>query len=1115
MRPASGADSLFSGSFSLAPNPKTPVSAADPGIDSDIAPVNSVSEIPAAQNSVQSAVPLLASKANGYDFTLTGTGQPSSDTGFALSGSNDLDRYQIDDNGNQRIIAPNQPVSTEPISISAAYGWKGTGEGDTEIYILSGDCRITQGSDQISGPKGVLWLKNRAGAEGTEKEAEIYIEKENQWDPLILDIHSAFLSAKSTDMAWLGGLKTTGSVNLYIASPGAEQLDPEAVFRRAQVMRDKPIQVGTAANIPLTSHLADQLTPKQREEGGKYGMRRIRLLSRYDREVTISSEKDPTDPTKSRWIINGGFTLLIEGIAQDGKQVADVIDISADNAVIWAPNLEELQNNKEQYQPGELDLEIYMEGDIIFREEERIIYAKQMYYDVKNMVGLIRDTEVVMPVPDTAGGWFRINAETITQTSPDSLSAKKAWVSTSMMGEPSYRLQSDDLTGEKRTAPLYNAATGQPLIDAETGKQKTKDDYYMIAENNFVKLGKVPIFYWPWMAMDARDQSLYINRFEIANNSTLGTQVQTRWNLYQLLNCTNRPQGTDWDLDIDYLSNRGLGHGTTFSYQRDSIFGCPSPAIGMFNFYGISDRGKDNLGLGRRDLTYPNSYRYRAVWKHRQMFSMPGCLGDGWTATAQLGTSSDRNYIPQYFEEEWFTQSNPETSIEIKKTEENRSLGMLVDTRLNSFYTNTNWLPKLDHYWLGQPILCGNLVWYEHTQAGYGQFRTTETPYTNQEKELFRYLDWELASNSAGNTSDDALRRSQDVFTFSTRHELDAPFELGAVKMTPYGLGEFACWSAGNEGQGVGRFYGRGGVRANLPVWKVNSDVESRTWYLNGIAHKMNFAVDGYYSKVNQDFSKLTLYEQLDDWQIQSYRRQYSVTTFSNTYSPYRDSIPVRFDERYYAIRQGLLGGNVSSPSTEIANDLTQVRFDWFNRWQTKRGPVGNRHIIDWITFDTGFSLYPQKEQNYNQTIGLTDYDFRWHVGDRFSVLSSGLFDFFNSGQKIIRGGVMTKRPGLSSLYVGVDSLNGPIHNTYLNAAVNYRMSEKWGMSLSNSYDLAEGRNVGQQLGITRIGESFVVSLSTSINQSKDDWGISLNVQPIFLFSGKQFDENVLGLGPM
>ena len=273
--------------------------------------------------------------------------------------------------------------------------------------------------------------------------------------------------------------------------------------------------------------------------------------------------------------------------------------------------------------------------------------------------------------------------------------------------------------------------------------------------------------------------------------------------------------------------------------------------------------------------------------------------------------------------------------------------------------------------------------------------------------------------------------------------------------------------------------------------------------------------MDAYYSAANKHLNDYVLYGQLDDWQVQDFRRQYSVTTFSNTYSPYQDSIPVRFDERYYALRDGRLGGAVTSPSTEIADDLTQIRFDWLNRWQTKRGPIGNRHILDWITLDTGFSLYPKKSQNYDEVIGLVDYDARWHVGDRFSVLSSGLFDFFDQGQKIVRAGVMSKRPGVSSFYLGVDRLSGPIDNTYLNAAINYRMSQKWAASFSNSYDLAERRNVGQSFGISRIGESFIWTLKFNNNQSKKDWGVSLNVLPIFIFDNNKFEEDILGFGQM
>ncbi|MDO5566045.1 MAG: hypothetical protein Q4G59_05265, partial [Planctomycetia bacterium] len=393
------------------------------------------------------------------------------------------------------------------------------------------------------------------------------------------------------------------------------------------------------------------------------------------------------------------------------------------------------------------------------------------------------------------------------------------------------------------------------------------------------------------------------------------------------------------------------------------------------------------------------------------------------------------------------------------------------------------------------------------------QFKTTESPYAAEDKELFRYLDWELASDSESNSpySDKTRTLRSDSFNFSTRHELDVPLEAGPFKVTPYGLGDFSFWGRGSEEKNISRLYGRGGVRLNLPVWNVNTDVDNRTFYLNGLAHKMNFAIDASYSDANKTLDQLVLYDQLDDWQVDDFRRRYSVTTFGGSgYDGFEDSIPLRFDERYYALRHGQLGGAVGSPSSEIADDLTLVRFEWLNRWQTKRGPVGKRHTIDWITFNTGVNFYPKKEQNFDEYVGLVDYDLRWHVGDRFSVLSSGLYDFFNQGQKITRFGVMSKRPSVSSLYVGVDRLYGPIDSTYLNAAINYRMSQKWATTFSTSYDISESENVGQTVKVSRIGESFIFTLSGNINASKNNWGVSVSMIPVFLLDKNKVEEGVL-----
>ena len=102
---------------------------------------------------------------------------------------------------------------------------------------------------------------------------------------------------------------------------------------------------------------------------------------------------------------------------------------------------------------------------------------------------------------------------------------------------------------------------------------------------------------------------------------------------------------------------------------------------------------------------------------------------------------------------------------------------------------------------------------------------------------------------------------------------------------------------------------------------------------------------------------------------------------------------------------------------------------------------------------------------------------------------------------------------GQDTFYLG----NGRFvfYSTYLNFGLTYRTSERWGLGFSNSYDLSEGYNIGQKLTISRIGESFVISLGASRNESKDNWGVSLSIEPVFMFDKDKKEEGLLGLGNM
>jgi lipopolysaccharide assembly outer membrane protein LptD (OstA) len=194
------------------------------------------------------------------------------------------------------------------------------------------------------------------------------------------------------------------------------------------------------------------------------------------------------------------------------------------------------------------------------------------------------------------------------------------------------------------------------------------------------------------------------------------------------------------------------------------------------------------------------------------------------------------------------------------------------------------------------------------------------------------------------------------------------------------------------------------------------------------------------------------------------------------------------------------MGGKVAAGNMEIADDMTLCRFGMTHRWQTKRGPVGHRHIIDWITLSTHFNYYPESEYNFGQSVGLIDYDFLWHVGDRFSLFSSGLYDTFSEGQRITRIGGMWNRPQRGNFSAALDQLDGLIERTYLTLSVGYTMNEKYSMSYTTSYDIKDKwQNVGHVFMFTRTGEAFRFFVGATYSEAREDWSFTFGLEPVFM----------------
>src|SRR5690606_7060279 len=141
----------------------------------------------------------------------------------------------------------------------------------------------------------------------------------------------------------------------------------------------------------------------------------------------------------------------------------------------------------------------------------------------------------------------------------------------------------------------------------------------------------------------------------------------------------------------------------------------------------------------------------------------------------------------------------------------------------------------------------------------------------------------------------------------------------------------------------------------------------------------------------------------------------------------------------------------------------------------------GRERVVDWIVFDVGGTLFPDADNdNFGEEVGQLNYDFRWHIGDRVTLLSDGYADVFDNGLRTFSVGTVIGRPNLGRLHIGYRNIESPFSSDILSGSLSYRMSEKWIVTAGASVDFGDTGNVTEGLALTRIGESALIRVGMS-----------------------------------
>jgi hypothetical protein len=664
------------------------------------------------------------------------------------------------------------------------------------------------------------------------------------------------------------------------------------------------------------------------------------------------------------------------------------------------------------------------------------------------------------------------------QLSPTQVKAVRAEVFASQLpSDPGLKVVVAEATLEERHVPR-RSIFGREVVDRRTGQPLTETQELFDGKDVFFKLEDVPVFYLPFLRGDAQDPLGPLRNISFNYNRIFGFQVQSTFNMYQLIGLDKIP-GTRWDLNVDYLTERGPALGSTFDYAGFNLLDIPNHYVGHVLAYGIHDSGEDILGGGvRGELDNHPEWRGRLFWR-QDVQDLP-C---GFNVQTQLSALSDHNFLEQYFKREFDTEPNQETFIYVKQQINNWAWTGLAEPRIRSWVTESEWLPRADGYLLGQSFF--DLFTYNaHTSLGYAQLKVSDVPPPPEE----------------------VTTRNVSTGRFDLWQELSLPFYLGPVKVVPYAVLDLTYYTEDLAGTDRGRVYGAGGVRASMPLSRLYPGIQSDLFNVNGIYHKIVLSGNYYNAKSDTPYTQLPQLDRIDDDATDQARRDIRpLEPFINSSNGLALATSPLFDPQLYAIRR------LVDFRTDTLDTIEVFQADVYQRWQTKRGYPGQQHVIDWMTLDLSASFFPHANRdNFGENVAFLQYDWTWNIGDRTALVSSGWYDPVDNGARVFSVGAFLGRPDRTSFFLGFRELY-PVNSQAVTASVTYVFSPKYAITASGVYDFGSSKALSNSLSLTRIGSDLQVSLGLTYNAILNTFGVTFEIFPNLLPANKRPSA---GLGP-
>ncbi len=943
------------------------------------------------------------------------------------------------------ILSPNfssparaQVVATsEKLEINAqtATNWS---QGDQITLQLQGPVTIDLDGVQLSANDAVIWLSPEPGALLHEQRAEIALLGDASLQQV--DNH-----VTRSGPQLLVSVIIRGNIRVTAQDRVSRDLSDSPLYKQAADLRQNAATQaagGPAAPAPPI----ETTTPPGPPPPAGTNVAPIRQPGN-DKKGPVSfhaplTEETQTDDGNLAIVLGGGVSV------SQNRDNGDFLELLADKVVLFTDlPFTQVKSNPDLGAIASHIKAAYLEGDVRInfvsataQKPEQRITADETYYDFPTDRAVMTDV-VIHTIDPLSQIPVIIRAQKMHQLSEGEFTGTKVDLSTSQFAAPTYAI---------RTQSAY-------IHQHPNDFGGTDSDF--VGTDDTMRVFGTPIFYFPYVSGTVNQNNFVLRNLAAGSSNRYGTGFNSQWGVFEALG-RPRPDGLDLAADIDYYSQRGPGFGLEGNYTGgllEETTNQPWDFLGDFKANFQADKGKDILGGDRSDVTPPAEDRGRLIWEHEHFFP------DDWQVQIRIGYVSDPTYLEEYYPDEFYDSLPDNASFYVKRQKDTEALTFLAETDTTRFTTNADRqqeqtdiqrLPELTYRRIGDSLDDDTFTFFSDNSAS--RLRFLPSKYSLAQQGFTNGLSPGISSDGFTGIN------TGPVYRGDSRQELDWPVSVGEIKVVPYVMGEVTEYSNSPGGESQSRFYGGVGVRLTTAFWKVDDTFESDFFDLHRVRHVIEPEINLFTSGTTLDNSHLYIFD----------------------------------------------------PNIDAINDISAAQIALHQQWETMRGGPGRWRNVDFLDLNIAGNFYanqpPASILNPVQFRGLffpsepqisiprqgVNADATWRISDTTALLSDAEWNLDQRELATASFGLAVARDERLTYYAE-DRYIQVLQSQVLSFSADYRLSAKYSLEGSQSFDLGSSHDVSTSISFVRRFDNITMIVSVTHDAITGINGLNFNLIPL------------------